>query len=228
VIVREKPGFYVLMEQHDHGLVSGEFARHWAETPRPLEPTLYAVANHDVGWRVLDVSVRWNEESGKPYSFTDYPVVPKLRAYEEGLNLLEAENPYAACLCSMHYTALVGDSEAETGFRESEAGRRRKIEATMTREELDNLEHNFRLLRLCDDLSLFVCLNEPGRNDHPWYKNGFEFEGARFEPVWDDDATLRLDPNPFSEPFGLAIPYSLLARDGRNMGSNLLELRVTC
>lgn len=228
MIVRERPGFYVLIKQHDHGLISGEFARHWAESPRPLGPTLYAIANHDVGWRVLDASVRWNEESGKLYSFTDYPVVPKLRAYEEGLNLLEAENPYAACLCSMHYTALVGDSEAETGFRESEAERRRKIEATMTREELDNLEHNFRLLRLCDDLSLFVCLNEPGRNDHPWYKNGFGFEGARFEPVWDDDATLRLVPNPFSEPFGLAIPHSLLGRDGRNMGSNFLELRVTC
>jgi hypothetical protein len=228
MIVREKLDSYVLIKQHDHGLISGEFARRWAECPRPLEPTLYAIANHDAGWKILDASVRWNEETGKPYSFTNYPIVTKLRAYEEGLDLLEVEYPYAACLCSMHYTALVGDSKAETGFRESETQRQREIKAAMSGEELGNLEHNFHLLRLCDDLSLFVCLNEPGRNEHPWYKKGLGFEGARFEPIWQDDATLRLVPNPFSEPFDLTIPYALVGENGRYIESNTLDLSVTC
>ena len=35
VIVREKGDYYVLIKQHDHALASGEFARHWAERPRP-------------------------------------------------------------------------------------------------------------------------------------------------------------------------------------------------
>ncbi len=230
MIVRERTGSYVLIKQHDHGLVSGEFARHWAGKPRPLESTLYAIANHDVGWQGLDATVRWNEESGKPYSFANYPIEPKLRAYEEGLNLLETRDPYAACLCSMHYAALVSGSEkgAEAGFLESEAGRQRRIKSTMTEEESSNLERNFRLLQLCDDLSLLVCLNEPGRNDHPWYKNGFEFEGVRLEPVWEDRHTLRIAPNPFSEPFGFVVPYMLVEKDGRTVGSDLLELRVTC
>lgn len=227
MIVREKPDFYVLIKQHDHGLISGEFARHWAEKPRPLESTLYAIANHDVGWQALDTAVRWNVESGKPYSFTDYPTEPKLRAYEGGLDLLEVRNPYAACLCSMHYAALVGGSEAEASFRESEARRQRKIETLMTEEESDNLEHNFRLLRLCDDLSLFVCLNEPGRNEHPWYKNGFRFAGEKFEPIWEDGRILRLDPNPFSEPFDLVVPYAMVEKDGRITGYDRFELRVT-
>src|ERR671938_65262 len=125
MVVRERSSSYVLIKQHDHGLISGEFARHWAEKPRPLEPTLYAIANHDRGWQGLDASIRWNEESGKPYSFADYPIEPKLRAYERGLDLLEAKNPYAACLCSMHYAAFVSDSEeeAEVRFRENEARR---------------------------------------------------------------------------------------------------------
>jgi hypothetical protein len=228
VIVREKPGSYVLIKQHDHGLISGEFARHWAESPRPLEPTLYAIANHDAGWQVLDASVRWNAKTNKPYSFTDYPILPRLRAYEEGIDLLEAENPYAACLCSMHYAALVGDSEAEVGFRERETQRQREIKDAMTGEELGNLEHNFHLLRLCDNLSLFVCLNEPGRKDHPWYRNGFRFEGAKFEPIWEDSSTLRLDPNPFSHSFDLAIPYTRVEKSGRIAASNCSELRVTC
>ena len=230
MIVRERPDSYVLIKQHDHGLISGEFARHWAEEPRPLEPTLYAIANHDIGWQALDASVRWNEESGKPYSFTDYPTGPKLQASREGLDFLESRNPYAACLCSMHYAAFISDSEDETAVRivEGEVRRRRKIKSKMTEEELGNLEHNFRLLQLCDNLSLFVCLNEPGRNDHPWYKNGFEFEGAKFEPVWEDHRTLRLDPNPFSKPFDLFVPYALVEKNGRAVGSGRLGLRVTC
>jgi hypothetical protein len=228
VIVQERDDSYVLIKQHEHGLISGEFARRWAERPRPMEPTLYAIANHDIGWQALDESVGWNEETGKPYSFTDYPIKPRLQAYEEGLNFLEAQSPYAACLCSMHYTALVGDSEPEARFRESEAGRQRKIKDAMTGEELGNLEHNLRLLRLCDDMSLFVCLNEPGRNDHPWYRNGFKFEGAKFEPVWEDRRTLRLDPNPFLEPFEFAIPYTLVEKDGRSVASYRFGLRVTC
>lgn len=228
MIVRERSDSYILIKQHNHGLISGEFARHWAEKLRPLGPTLYAIANHDIGWQSLDETVCWNEETGQPYSFANYPTEPKLRAYKGGLNLLEAQDPYVACLCSMHYTLLVGDSEAEVRFRESEAGRQRRIKDHMNAEELGNLDHNLRLLQLCDDLSLFVCLNEPGRNDHPWYENGFRFEGTKFEPVWKDHRTLRLTPNPFSEPFDFLVPYALIKKDGQSLGSNRLELRVTC
>ena len=230
MIVREKPDSYVLIKQHEHGLISGEFARHWVEKPHPLNGTLYAIANHDVSWRKLDETVRWNEETGKPYSFTNYPTGPKMAAYKEGLDVLESQDPYAACLCSMHYSSFVqgSENEAEVRFGEAEAWRQEKLKGAMSVEELENLGHNFRLLQMCDDLSLFVCFNEPGRNDHPWYKNGFEFEGTKFEPLWEDRRTLRLNPNPFSGTFDLVVPYMLVKKDGRIAGSNHLELRVTC
>ena len=228
MIVRERFDSYVLIKQHEHGLISGEFARYWGEKPLPLEPTLYAIANHDTGWQALDASVRWNEQTGKPCSFTNYPIKSKLRAYNNGLDFLEAREPYAACLCSMHYASLAGDSEDEILFQESEAGRQRKIKSAMDSKETDNLGYNFRLLQLCDDLSLFVCLNEPGRNDHPWYRDGFSFEGTKLRPVWEDRHTFGLDPNPFSDPFDLVIPYTLVEKSGRRLGSDRFELRVTC
>jgi hypothetical protein len=230
MIVQERQDRYVLIKQYDHSLLSGEFARRWAESPRPFEPTLYAIANHDVGWKNLDATVSWNEATGKPYSFTSYPVGPKLQAYKEGLDLLERRSPYAACLCSMHFESFVrgSEDEAEARFREGEIQRQEKLRGVMSVEELENLEHNFRLLQLCDDLSLFVCLNKPGRNDYPWFKNGFELEGAKFEPVWENSRTLRLDPNPFSEPFDLAVPYTLVKKSGKIIGSRRLELQVTC
>jgi hypothetical protein len=228
MIVRDRPDSFVLIAQHDHGLVSGEFARHWRERPIPLEPTLYAIANHDVAWQRLDKSLRFNETTGRPYSFVDYPVEPKMEAYKEGLDLLEARDPYAACLCSMHYASFVRGARgaAEVGFGEGEDRRQERLRDAMSAQELENLERNFRLLRTCDDLSLFVCLNEPGRSDHPWYREGFEFMGTKFVPIWEDRGTLRLNPNPFSGAFDLSIPHLSVGRDGRPLGRGLLELRV--
>ena len=220
----------MLVEQHYHGLVSGEFARHWAVEVRVREAALYAIANHDVAWRELDATVSWNEATGRPYSFLDYPARPKLRAYANGLDYIQARSPYAACLCSMHYGSFMRDArrEPEVSFREAEAARRRGIETTLSEEQIESLEYNFRLLQLCDDLSLFVCLNEPGRNDYPHYKDGFGFMGASLEPVWDDERTLRLNPNPFSQPFRIEVPYLIVGRDRLLQQSDLLELRVTC
>ncbi len=231
MIVREELDSYVLVRQHDHALASGELARHWAEEPRPLEATLYAIAHHDVAWRGPDARVRWNEESGRPYSFVDYPPERKVGAYAEGLDWLEERDRYAACLCSMHYETLVrrfGRSEVEARFADAESRRQARLRDGMSGEELENLEPNLRLLRVCDGLSLFVCLNEAGYNDEPPpYPGGFELSGERFEPVWEDPSTLRLAPNPFSEPFGIGVPYMVVGKDRRVLGNDRLELRVT-
>ena len=230
MIVRERPGSYLLIKQHDHALASGEFARRWVAEPRPLESTLFAIAHHDVAWRGPDAEVRWNEETGRPYSFLDYPAELKVRAYAEGLEWVEERDAYAACLCSMHYETLLrrfGGTEAEARFVEAETRRQERLRAGMSGEELENLERNLNLLRLCDGLSLFVCLNEPGGDeDPPPYPEGFALGDERYRPIWDDRSTLRLDPDPFSEPFEVAIPYRTVGRDRSHLESGSLELRV--
>jgi hypothetical protein len=221
----------LLFEQHEHALVAGEFALRWRERPQPLESTVYAVANHDLAWRELDREVLWNQENDRPYSFVDYPLDLKLPAQRKGIDLVEEYDPYAGCLCSMHYARFLLDSvrPEEVEFREGEMERQGRLEERMSEKELENLERNFRFLRLCDGLSLFLCLNEPGGEDSPPpYPGGFEFEGTRFGPVWEDKQTLRLDPSPFSEAFGVEIPYRISGRDRLPLGSDILELRVTC
>lgn len=230
MIVRQKNGSFVLVKQHDHALASAEFARRWAREPRPLESTLFAVANHDVAWKGPDSSVRWNEAYRRPYSFTDYPPEEKVRAYAGGIDWLEERDAYAACLSSMHYETLMrsfGESEAEKAFAHAEARRQERLRAGMSPEEIENLERNLRFLRLCDGLSLFVCLNEPGGDGYPPpYPEGFAFDGETYEPVWDDEKTLRLVPNPFSGPFELEIPYQVVGEDRRALGGGRLEIRV--
>jgi hypothetical protein len=231
VIVREQPESFLLFGQHEHALMAGEFARRWGERPNPFGPTVYAIANHDLAWREPDGEVLWNEEKDRPYSFVDHPLHLKLPAQKQGIDQVATHDPYAGCLCSMHYTRFLLDSERpeEVAFREAEFERQNKLKEGMSAGELENLERNFRFLRLCDGLSLFLCLNEPGGDDSPPpYPGGFEFEGTRFEPAWEDARTLSLDPNPFSEAFEVEIPYRTVGRDRGLISSGILELRVTC
>ncbi len=230
MIVRKLADSLLLIRQHDHGQISGEFARHWRTSLQPESPTLYAISEHDVGWRELDDEVRFNPETDSPYSFIDYPLEPKLQAYGDGLDRIEAAEPYAGYLCSMHYSSFARDSQepAAIEFREKETIRRARIKDHLPEKWLENAEYNFRLLQLCDDLSLFVSLNEPGENTFPWYRDGFRFLGEKITPVWQDERTLSLTPNPFDESFELAIPYRLIGRDGRILEDDSLRLRVAC
>ncbi len=98
----------------------------------------------------------------------------------------------------------------------------------MSGEELENLGRNLGLLRMCDGLSLYVCLNDPGGDGYPPpYPEGFRFEEEEYSPIWEDQSALRLDPNPFSEAFELAIPYLTVGADRRPGEDGLLEIRVT-
>jgi uncharacterized protein DUF3891 len=230
MIVRERPDTFLLFGQHEHALMAGEFARRWGERPVPFESTVYAVANHDLAWREPDGEVLWNEEKDRPYSFVDYPLHLKLPAQKRGIDRVEARDSYAGCLCSMHYARFLLDAERleEIEFRDGEFERQRRLEQGMSAAELENLERNFRLLRLCDGISLFLCLNEPGGDeDPPPYPEGFVFKGTRFDLVWEDGQTLGLDPNPFSEAFGIEVPYRIVGRDRRPLGSDILRLRIT-
>ena len=145
---------------------------------------------------------------------------------------MEAEDPYAACLCSMHYETLVrrfGRSEPEARFAESEARRQARLRDGMTDGEVSNLDRNLSFLRLCDGLSLFVCLNEPGgEGQPPPYPEGFRLDGITFEPKWEDGRALGFEPNPFSGPFDLEIPYEEIGKEGQPLESGALRFRIVC
>lgn len=230
MIVRELADSFVLVGQHEHALVSGEFARRWVEGPVPLESTLYAVENHDVAWRGPDREVLWNEEVGRPYSFLDYPLRPKLAAQRRGIDLVETHDAYAGCLCSMHYTRFLLGSEnpPEVEFREGEVARQGRLRDGMSGEELENLERNFRFLRLCDGLSLFLFLYGPGEAGYPPpTPEGFELDGTRYELSWQDERAVRLDSFPLTGPFDVSVPYREVGKDRRPIGDGVLEFRVS-
>ncbi|WP_156430913.1 DUF3891 family protein [Paenibacillus sp. FJAT-26967] len=49
--------------------------------------------------------------------------------------------------------------------------RQQRLKAKLNQPGESMIEQHFKLLKLCDELSLYVCLNEPGVSkdeEHPW------------------------------------------------------------
>ncbi|SEN54982.1 DUF3891 family protein [Lihuaxuella thermophila] len=218
MIVRRRKNQFVLIAQHDHALISGEFAAHFAEPFEHFDSTVYAISHHDVAWVELDQAILWNEAKNQPYSFEDYPLAPKLAAYTKGISQVEETDRYAGMLCSKHYASFFEHASDPAGrrFREQELARQNNLLQRLSAQEKESVDSNFRLLQFCDDLSLAICLNEPQQNTHPWYADGIRYQGERYRWVWEDEHRLRLTPNLFAKPFIIEIPCRIVD-DSRNV-----------
>lgn len=230
MIIRETAHHFVLTEQHEHGRLAGDIARHLnphilnEQDPRSQE-VLYACYEHDRGWIPLDVNPDWNPDSGQPFTFDDYPLEPKLEAYRQGLNEIEAHSTYAALLCSLHYASftLQAHTPEFKQFLAGEEKRQKRLRSALGLQEPDQgVYKHFRLLQLCDDLSLYVCMNEPGAteaNEHPWFKKGFphtevlsETGEKRFTARWKDNKTISVHPAAFRSSFQIQYQEKWLSK----------------
>ncbi|GIP31654.1 hypothetical protein J2TS4_08640 [Paenibacillus sp. J2TS4] len=109
MVVRETEHEIIMVRQHDHAQLSGEIAKHFKSffTDDPyFEDTLLAIYQHDLGWVRLDEVPMWNDRTSLPFSFMDFPLLPKLTHYTYGLDQIERMNKYAGLLCSLHYASF--------------------------------------------------------------------------------------------------------------------------
>jgi hypothetical protein len=206
------------MAQHDHGLVSGRLAAEWRglsahPAPLPFELRL-AITLHDFAWESIDLLPLFNPETRRPYDFVQHPLELKARFYTKGLDLLERIEPRVGLLCSMHYTAFIGTDGLEP-FQRDERNRRARLKLLLGLTSKDDAMLNAQLhvLKLFDNLSLFICLMSPSALDKesfPWLDPSFFAQthgGEPFDLQWLDDETLVADPFPFTRPVDLTIPY---------------------
>ncbi len=175
-----------------------------------------AVFEHDRGWIDLDDTPFWNDRSGAPYSFIDFPLVPKIAFYRKGIDEVERMNRYAALLCSLHYASFFERETHPAGVNylreERERQRRLKRELRIDSQEAeDALQFHFELLQFCDRLSLYICLNEPGvkkADEFAWYREGFPHSerfpfaaNRKIVAYWLDEQRVSLSAFPFEQPF---------------------------
>jgi hypothetical protein len=220
MIIRENQDHFVLITQHDHGQISGVLSRYWKEEyfsgMDRYEDVIFAINEHDRSWIGLDDTPFWNDREQTPYSFVDFPLIPKLVFYKLGVEEIEQRNPYAALLCSLHYSSFFQDrkEKASLDYLDDEWLRQKSLIRQLNLNENDiqgQMKFHFQLLQFCDNLSLYLCLNEPGvakRNEHLWFRQGFpkseQFgftNGKQIKASWLDDKHVSVSPFPFKHQF---------------------------
>ncbi|SHF71642.1 DUF3891 family protein [Ornithinibacillus halophilus] len=217
MIIRERDQEFVMIEQHNHGQVSGDIMSKWKESMfieqshrRSVE---FAIYNHDLGWNEFDQQPFWDDKDQKPYSFSTFPTLPKIILYKHGIEEVEKEDPYAGLLCSEHYSRFLANNTSIPAqeFVRSEKERQQKLWKKL--QPLDKRSFNFHygLVQLGDNLSLYLCLNEPGinkENEHPFFKSGIPlnsaligFQESTLQLRWKNSSTVEIHEFPFKSSF---------------------------
>lgn len=239
MIIRQTVRDIECIKQHDHAYISGEVAKHWLE---PVQSEVYvAVLEHDRAWIPLDQIIKYDADRGLPHDFISYPLENKLTAYTRGLDEVQEKSLYAALLCSKHYCSFFSGSITEKTevqeFLEQEQKRQQEI-CESVEINAKQLAEDFKLLQFCDDLSLYVCMNNPGitkSEEVSWFKNGFpqsfSFAPNGIQAKWVDDKQVSLDPFPFVEPLTISfsvysLPMSLLEEQDEQIQLDQLQKKT--
>jgi hypothetical protein len=228
LIVRKSKDVFYLIGQHDHGILAGELARNWKGVIRPRFSTIYAIRYHDVGWVQFDNTVSWNDRTNQPYSFIDYPLEKKIRAYQQGITRVCHYDPYAGYLCSLHYISffIKQKNRLAVQFVQNEQKRRRQLWSSFLPCYKTELTFNLQFLQFCDHLSLALCMNEPAQNQHPWFKHGIRFRGTTYRWIWKDESRISLYPSGFSGSFFVRLPYQVVDSQRRLIHSGVYEWKI--
>jgi hypothetical protein len=228
MIVYEREHDFVLTAQHEHGLVAGEMASHWKTElltdEAHWEDLILAAREHDRGWIELDAAPFWNDYSQIPYSFRDFPLRPRFVFYRKGIEEVREKNLYAGLLCSMMYTELfqnnlganTNDDEDIREYLNDEREHQLRWEQQLGGGEALKLrlKNDVEIMLFCDQLSLFLCMEEPGtpaaRYDFFAEGLGCTFDACSRQPIhaeWLSNEKVGLSFVPFDEEFTVTMPY---------------------
>lgn len=207
LIIRERKKDFIFIEQHHHATISGKLYTFLKDEYVPQSPwgkaIEYAINHHDRGWIPFDQTPFWNDKEQVPYDFTHFPAAPKTVLYKTGIDQVEEYSAYAALLCSKHYSLFMerhSDSYSKK-FVEEERERRQRIITSVPDFDEEMFADHYKILQFFDNLSLFICLNEPGRNEHPYFLKGIplpaSFGGNTLQLHWTSAEEIQLYPKIF-------------------------------
>ncbi|WP_160141539.1 DUF3891 family protein [Salicibibacter halophilus] len=210
MIVRDDGHHLVCIHQDEHARLSAACYREWADPI--IEKKIWnerlhtAIVEHDRAWIPLDTHPIWNEEEGRPYDFTNYPEREKIAAYQTGINETEMMDEWAGLLVSRHLHSFFAQirTDAAEAFKAEEQKRWERLRGE---EESDDEKRALAVLKMCDELSLFACMNHPGarkEEEVPWFRDGFSM---RFDflnrqnvmPSWKNEEEIVLTPAPLGD-----------------------------
>ncbi len=228
MILREDQENYIFITQHDHAYVAGELLVHLKKEFIALEhyeSLKFAVHQHDRSWIIPDSHPIINDATGNPFTFLDYPERLKLHFYKLGIEQIDQANSYAAILCSMHYCCLIegSNTEASKQFLEREKLRQSHLIQKLKIPHTRLLNYQLKILKFCDDMSLYICMNKPGtvkenevalfKKDFPdtsfFHKNGETNITAHYHK---EKHHLKFNSSPFEKEFEIKVPLKRVSK----------------
>lgn len=196
----------LLVTQPDHARFAAELLSLWRADGLPGHPRreelLFAVREHDNGWRETDAAPHWDPERGRPHDFLSLPRQERIELWQRGTARFAGEHPYASLLITRHAIRLHRERSGEEwrDFQEYlDELYRGLLEATGGNEE--QVDADYRWLDLADLISLGVC----NRWSEPFGRYGLRAQ-LRDGTLQLDPLTLRLDPFPLAGATAFRIP----------------------
>jgi hypothetical protein len=203
VIVVDEGEELRIVTQPDHARFAAELLSLWRSDGLPDHPRrnqlLFAVREHDNGWREADAAPRIDPTTQRLCDFTDFPETDRLEVWMRGILRFAKSQPYVALLVAEHAESL--HHHPRPGWQELLG----QI-ATLRQEWLDRagLDHaqvraDYRYLNLADALSLAYCTSR--REPLERHSLTALVEGE----------TLRLEPFPLAGATTFQIPARRIA-----------------
>ena len=178
-----------LIRQTDHMRQVGEMAEAWgSEAVLPAreerDHLVCAAYQHDRGWQEWEAHPTLDPATGRPHNFNTVPAERHVDFYRRGIEEVEALDPYAGLLVSMHgqgiYLGRFGvEGEAVPSpeqverfhpavraFLAAESERQRRLRADLRPDDAV-LWRQYALLQAWDRLSMFFCHGEPRKTLGP-------------------------------------------------------------
>ncbi|MFM9125916.1 MAG: DUF3891 family protein [Actinomycetota bacterium] len=242
MIVRPTGDTAEIVTQVDHAVISGILAEAWSasgpDALRPRDAIVTAARLHDIGWRHWEAAPRLNPDTGRPANFLDVVIDEHLRLYRLGIEEVEAVDPWAGMLVSMHaagiYTGRYGSQPALLLSRAPDV--QAVVDAFVAEQEAryggaqvaldvtdDELWRAYLLLQVFDRLSLRLCQGDPA-GPGPME---IALPGERVLRVEPDAGCDRLDPWPFdADEIRVGIPTRVVPLAGYD-GDDALGAALT-
>jgi hypothetical protein len=229
MIVRRDGEDLVLVRQADHALCSGWLAAAWGtppwQPPEPRDSTILGARLHDLAWTPFDEQLRLRPD-GQPYAFFEVDRSISTSFYLRGLDAVEAIDPYAGLLGSLHYSGFYtshwgwqhwarpsGPEEVVDSFVAHELLRQARLrwQLGLGPVEERRLACNYFWLQLWDRVSLDICrFGFAGFTEsYPAVPLGYapDAQTVRLRIELGSDGVCRLDPYPLvPSPYEARIP----------------------
>ena len=214
VIRRDEKNDWFLINQNDHARLSAEIMRHWGnrEFAGLDNEVLFAIGEHDNGWKEWDSSPKVNSASHFPVNFLEMSSLDQSEIWRRSFRRHSAKHPYASALIALHF----GKLNERSLNKNSNNGIARALQAEINdfvshtlRIDVSSLDPdslpkdvqvNLKLVQIADIISLALC--------HGWLStrivdvpNGYNGSATTMNLKSIDGNNYCISPYPFSRPF---------------------------